>query len=718
MGNLEIDGKEVKLCFDAICDQVLRICILPREFSVSSVFTTKNLAAREWQEPDIVISRSEEKRSVQAGPFTVEIRGLVFSVSVGRKKIQVLSISPATGDITFAMQKGERIYGLGQGFIPCYNRRGAKYNLALYGQIPGLLENYSTVTPVAYVIGDGWALYFHQPWGGWMDLTGDVGTYSKDDREYGDMFLVNVQEPLDAAKKYYQIVGLPPLPPRYALGYQQSYRTLSFEKDYPLKTARYMREHDLPCDLLIYLGTGFCDGGWNTNNGKFVWNSRVFPNPEKTMRELHDLHYKIALHTIFTPRSLHGELGDDEDVSPLEYDHVENYWQKHREVFSRAHNEAWWPDGDERMDTLSLITRLRMYYEGSLELLPNVRPFHLDHDCPVGFTRWGGVSWSGDVMSEWETLKNHIPLGLSVSLSCTPYYSSDTGGFYCTEEYSGELYLRWFEYNTFTPFLRSHGRQAYLHNPWGWSQVKKTDEMPNEINHQFRDALPLESSLGDELVEPICRKYIHERYKLLPYIYTLAWEASEAGLPMMRPLWTVYPGDREAVDVDNEYMFGANLLVTPVTAQGAKNWKVYFPGKGKWYDYWTGKEYEGGTTAHVSAELDTIPVFVTAGGIVVKGPVIQYVDTEAKKDFDEITVEIYRGADGKYTLYEDDGISLDYKKGQYTKTEIRWDDQTGKINLRGCSSMRGRKNRELKVILYPEGETRDISVTYEAIKEA
>ena len=363
-------------------------------------------------------------------------------------------------------------------------------------------------------------------------------------------------------KKYYKFTGLPPMPPKYAFGYQQSYRTLVHKvKNYVLETARYMRENEIPCDVLIYLGTGYCEYGWNTHNGEFQWHPDVFPNPKETMQELHDMNYKISLHITKCYPTLHGSVTDTEEVSPLEYDHAKNYWKLHEELYETAKNEAWWPDDGDEIDIIPLLTRHRMYYEGSLQLNPDVRPFQMQRNTFPGANKWGGIIWSGDVLAEWETLNNQIPIGLNVALSSTPFWGTDTGGFFCTAEFDGELFMRWVQYSTFTAFFRCHGRPSFLHNPWGWTMFQSLDEIPLELAPgMLRDARPPKDALPDKRVEPLCKKYINLRYELLPYIYNLSYQACQ-GMPMMRPMWFKYPDDKIAIETDNQYFFGDSFLV-------------------------------------------------------------------------------------------------------------------------------------------------------------
>jgi len=543
-------------------------------------------------------------------------------------------------------------------------------------------------------------------------LRGKIGVFEKYPPFYCDIFVVACDEPLDASREYYKFTGLPPIPPKYAFGYQQSYRTLVHNgKNYVLETAKYMRDNQIPCDVLIYLGTGYCEYGWNTYNGNFEWHPDVFPNPEQTMEELHNMNYKIGLHITKCYPGLHGSV-KDEEVNPLEYDHVKNYWELHEELYATAKNEMWWPDDGDEIDIIQRLNRHRLYYEGSLQLNPDVRPFHMQRNTFPGANKWGGIIWSGDVLSEWETLKNQIPIGLNASISCSPFWGTDTGGFFSTEEFDGELFMRWVEFSTFTPFFRAHGRPSFLHNPWGWTMFKSLDEIPLEIPSNMPESKPpLKNILPDERVEPVCKKYINLRYELLPYIYNLAYQASHDGIPMMRPMWYKYPHDETAAKIDNQFFLGDSLLVAPVTSKGKEEWTVYLP-SGKWYDFWTGNEFNGNKYVTVPAPYDVIPVFVPAGGILAKAPVVQYVDTHKKGDFDPLTIVVYAGADGHYTLYEDDGISMGYKRGECTITEFKWDDKAGIMEAKGSSTMFKGKTRTIKLIIMPEGRTENLVITY------
>ncbi len=675
-----IEKMHVKICPELIDENTLRIPILPVDENVADVFSAIDLAeGRAWGQSSLTITEDGE---YALAPFTVKVAGQAITVLRSGRVVQALTLEDR--GISFPLGSS-RIYGLGHGYKLHPNRRGGVYDLRVDGQVPGIIQNHGATSAVGYVIGsEGWALYFHQPWKGCIDLTGDAGRFTVPEllpAQYADIFVAAFDHMADAARAYYRLTGLPPMPPKYALGYQQSYRTLVHEgENEVLKTARYMRKHDLPCDLLIYLGSGYCEHGWNSMNGNFDFDPLAFPDPEGMMEELHALGYKVSLHITKCHTGLHGRVGD-ENVSPLEYDHARNYWQVHERLYQRAKNECWWPDDADEVDLRQRLARHRMYYEGSLLLNPDLRPFQMQRNACAGHTKWGAAIWTGDVLSEWETFRNQIAIGLNAGLSCSPYWGTDTGGFFCTEEYTGELFLRWFQFSAFTPFFRGHGRPSYLHNPWGWTQ-HTWEHMPLERRGEW-DGLPPRDSLPDDRVEPICRKYLHLRYALLPYLYTLFHEASASGTPIMRPLWFHDAQDETAAALSSEYLLGDSLLVAPVTSKGAESWPVYLP-RGQWYNYWTDEIHEGCQWIETAAPLDTLPLFVRAGSVLPFGPVTQHVETNAD-DFDALCLKVYPGASAAYELYEDDGLTLGYQRGEHTATLLRWHDDTASLAAEGRS---------------------------------
>ena len=265
------------------------------------------------------------------------------------------------------------------------------------------------------------------------------------------------------------------------------------------------------------------------------------------------------------PRNLFGASITESSDSRL---HIRNYWARHRDTFALG-VDGWWPDDGDELPLEARLTRHRCYYEGALQDRPNVRPWSLHRTGYAGSQRYGGWIWSGDTDGKWETLAAHVSIGLNHGLSLTPFWGSDTGGFYPTRELTGELYARWFQFSAFCPSFRSHGRTWKLRLPWGWN----TGEFGPIENNTNVDR----TELRNPDVEPICRKYLELRYRLLPYNYTLAREACDTGLPMMRALWLHYPDDAEAVKLGTEYLWGRDLLVAPVVEKGAKTRRLYLP---------------------------------------------------------------------------------------------------------------------------------------------
>ena len=264
---------------------------------------------------------------------------------------------------------------------------------------------------------------------------------------------------------------------------------------------------------------------------------------------------------------------------------VSCYWPSHKPLTDMG-VDGWWPDEGDWLDVSSRITRHRMYYEGPLSERPNVRPWNLQRNGAPGIAQYGGWVWSGDISSSWRTFAAQVKVGQNSSLSVSPYWGTDIGGFYpsTNREYTGELYARWFQFAAFCPSFRSHGRTWWLHRPWGWNT--------GETGPIESRPAPDPSELHNAAIEPVCRKYLDLRYQLMPYTYGLAREAHDTGLPLMRALWLHYPDDPEAVKLGDEYLWGRDLLIAPVTEKDAKTRRVYLPA-GTWFDWWTGEKVEG-----------------------------------------------------------------------------------------------------------------------------
>jgi alpha-glucosidase/alpha-D-xyloside xylohydrolase len=357
----------------------------------------------------------------------------------------------------------------------------------------------------------------------------------------------------------------------------------------------------------------------------------------------------------------------------------------HRTLLA-AGADGWWPDEGDALNTPSRLTRIRMYWEGSQIDRPNQRPFALHRNGYAGMQRYGAFLWSGDVSSLWETLKNHVPVAVNVGLSGIPYWGTDIAGFVPTKELTGELYVRWFQFAAFNTLFRSHGRTWKLRLPWGWNTGETGPvETPN---------VPLDpKELHNAAVEPICRKYLELRYRMMPYLYSAVREATVTGMPVLRALWLHYPDDPAAVLRGDQYLWGRDVLVAPVVEQGATSRKLYLP-RGNWYDYWTNERLEGGREITRKVDLETTPLYVRAGAIIPMGPVKQYT---AEKVDAPLTVVIYPGANGSFLLYDDDGASFNYRKGEWTGLEMAWNDARKSLSVRLAPGSKLLGDRDLEI---------------------
>jgi Glycosyl hydrolases family 31 len=268
------------------------------------------------------------------------------------------------------------------------------------------------------------------------------------------------------------------------------------------------------------------------------------------------------------------------------------WWAAHQELV-RLGVGGWWLDGGEGPPATARLAggdgtllhnmydrmRHQAFAEGEAATRPDQRVFLLCRSGAAGMQRFGASTWSGDVNNDFPTLEAQVPLGLNTGLSGVPYWGTDVGGFFHAVPETGELYARWFQLGAFTPIFRSHGWVWREHVPWAH---------------------------GPE-VESICRRYAELRYRLLPHTYTLAWQAHTLGLPLMRPLVLNYPDDPRTWTLDHQYLWGDDLLVAPVTREGATAWPVYVP-RGSWYDFWTGQRHEGPTGVTLAAPIDRLPL--------------------------------------------------------------------------------------------------------------
>ena len=517
--------------------------------------------------PQSIVNRgalvAAAEQRVASGDLMVRVlEGASPSIVITRagRPVQTITLDRDDATVSFAIG-GAPIFGLGEGG-PQFDRRGMAFP-SRNGQGGYQLRTHGGRVPIQWLVSPaGWGLYVHQPLGS-FDLIGSLGRFmSSSDALPLDVFVVGSDDPKTIIGEYSRITGYAELPPLWSFGYMQSHRTLAGPDEINW-VARTFREKKLPCDALIYLGTEFTPSGWNTRNGEFGWKPENFPDPKQFIGEMHAQHYKVVLHIVIEGQRMGGAVADQctpdkavpsgrtpDDQWPADRA-VPCYWPYHKPAFDLG-VDGWWPDQGDGLDAASRLARIRMYWEGPQLWRPNERPFALHRNGSPGMQRYGAFLWSGDVYSTWETLATHVPVAINTGLSGIPFWGTDIGGFVPTAEYTGELHVRWFQFGTFNPLFRSHGRSWQLRLPFGWN--RGTVGISEWAGYGGGAGDPPPEALRDERVEPICRKYLELRYRLMPYLYSAVRECAETNLPIIRSMWLHYPDDPIAVARLNDHV--------------------------------------------------------------------------------------------------------------------------------------------------------------------
>jgi alpha-D-xyloside xylohydrolase len=312
----------------------------------------------------------------------------------------------------------------------------------------------------------------------------------------------------------------------------------------------------------------------------------------------------------------------------------------------------------EFLNTYSLVNADAIY-TGQRKVDPNRRVFLLTRSGFAGLQRYSTATWSGDIGTRWEDMKAQISAGLNYALSGIPYWTMDIGGFCVEHRYERaeegsedleewrELNTRWYQFGTFLPLYRAHGQYPF-----------------REVFHIAPEDHPAYRSIV---------RYNRLRYHLMPYIYSLGGKVHFEDYTLMRALVMDFPGDPEVKGISDQYLFGPALMICPVYLYKAREREVHFPGNGGWYDIYSGKFHEGNQTRMVAAPYEQVPIYAAAGSIIPMGPEIQYV---GEKPGAPLTVFVYAGQDGTFTLYEDEGINYNYEKGAYSTIVLSYDDES------------------------------------------
>jgi alpha-glucosidase/alpha-D-xyloside xylohydrolase len=734
-------GQAARLDVGAAGAHAVRISLRPASLG-DSVFWSPGVVSR--PAPSLSLRTLSKPVTARVGALTVEVKPSPLTVVVKRPGGAVVQSVTFENDGTLSFALDDRpVLGMGEGGprpqpgTPWrqqpiqFDRRGKLDTMEPRWQS----DAYGSRNPVAMLVGTkGWGLFVPTPWGQvdlrdpargvllpWKPTDRDRAPQNERNQQQAagkglppvdrvlpgvfDVFVFDAREPAAMMKDFSTITGPAVLPPKWALGYMQSHRTLEDENQI-LGIVDTFRAKRIPVDAVIYLGTGFTPRGWNTKQPSFEFNPEVFKRDGKTvLADFHAKHVKVVVHMVPFDRdklpTLHGTIpakpGEIVDDS-----HIASYWAKHVDLV-KAGVDAFWPDEGDWFNLFERVKRHQLYYQGPLSTTPNVRPWSLHRNGYAGIAQWGGWVWSGDTESSWKTLEGQIAVGLNYGLSIAPFWGSDIGGFYPNAEFTGEMYARWFQFAAFCGSFRAHGRTWQTRLPWGWGS---SDMGPRETNNANQDSNPnnprniQQSAMNNPTIEPVVKKYDELRYQLMPYTYTATREARDLGLPLMRAMWLHYPTDTIAARIGDQYLWGRDLLIAPVHEKGATQRTVYLPA-GEWYDWWTNARSTGGRMVTRDVDLATMPIYVRAGAIIPVDPIRQYTSEAVTEP---TTVRVYRGANGSYSLYADDGISQDYLSGRGTSfTRMAWNDRTKQLTFEG-----GAPARAFNVQLLPENVTKAV----------
>lgn len=700
---LILEGEGRIFSFSFLREEIIRFKVLEEGVDESSEF---KVAIEKTPSKIKVSNISDNEIKASLGSTAVLINLNPFSFKVyrdGKEKLSTDNVAfidrrNEESIFRFNLSPEERIYGLGQDHMADLNQRGKErrcwhqwngFRRSGNDSVPFLLssENYGlfldTSWPVRFNIGgdkvperntgNEWA---PSPWD--WDLPSGEGNPNKlavllYGSKVADFYIILGEDFNEITENYYDITGLPRLLPKWAYGFIQCKNRYRSEEEL-LWLGKKFRERGIPGDVLVI------DWLWFKEFGDLEWNRDYWQHPEETFKRLSELGFKImqAQHPFVDRKSLKYELFKEKgylnnvppDARPT-FDHSnpearKGWWEKIKKLYETGIRGYWTDMGEieehkpgtmsylgprEKVHNIYTLLWTKGLYENQRETF-GTRSFSLARTFWCGIHRYSVAMWSGDIDSSWDVLKDQVVVGQDVTLTGMPYWCTDIGGFFFHPDFTSELYIRWFQWGTFCPIFRTHGTRPE-NEPWSFG--KETEE--------------------------ILKRFIKLRYKLMPYIYSLAHKVT-TGKQIMRAMVVDYPDDKNAYESKYQFMFG-DVLVAPVVEKNARIKEVYLP-KGYWYDFWTGKRYKGERFLNVPAPMDKIPLFVRNSSIIpMNTQDIMYVDERPLK---EIDINIYTPINGEFEIYEDDGITYSYEEGKFAKIKISACETEEKLMIKVTSS--------------------------------
>jgi oligosaccharide 4-alpha-D-glucosyltransferase len=574
----------------------------------------------------------------------------------------------------FALDDGEKLLGGGQRVLGM-DRRGRRmplYNKAAYGYTTEDKDQMYYGLP-AVLSSDKYIIVFDNSASGWLDIGAtepDVLDFQAVAGRTAYLLVAGDNYP-ELIGNYTDTTGRQPLPPRWAFGNFASrfgYRTEKETRD----VVRRFRRQEIPLDAVV-LDLYWFGPEIEGYMGDLDWDRAAFPDPEKMISDFArdgvrtititepfvlrtSSNWQDAIDNDALARSVTGEprrfdfyFGNTGLIDVFDANAQQWFWQFYERVFEQGIAGTWGDLGEPEVHPADALHRLgvagidatadeihnafghvwaKLVFENQVRRFPDMRPLIMMRSGFAGSQRYGMVPWTGDVDRSWGGLKPQVELSLQMGLLGLAYTHSDLGGFAGGETFDKEMYIRWLQYGVFQPVYRPHAQEHIA---------------PEPVFH-------------DRQTRRIVGDYIRLRYRMLPYVYTLAWENTMTGMPLMRPLFFENEDDPSLIDEKDAYLWGDAFLVAPVTDPGVDSVNVDLP-PGAWFDFWDGARYEGGRTASVGVTLETIPVLVRAGSFV---PMIGEIQTTRDYTSEKLTVHYY--ADGSVdqstgVMYDDDGVS-------------------------------------------------------------
>jgi alpha-D-xyloside xylohydrolase len=711
---------KIQVCSDSI----IRVLYSPTDFPNRKQYVViKDHWPSQWtmasNEPAVTISTANVKVTVARKDGSI-----LFADARGKKLFQdsqrTLTAVEVNGERTYRAEmfsniwgSYEAFYGLGQHQAGVWNYRGEDEELSQ--------DNTSISIPML-LSSNGYGIFWNNSSRSRFNNRYLSALYlSSEVADVVDYYFLYGPEFDQIIAGYRQLTGAVPMFGKWAYGFWQCKNRYKTQQEL-LEVARKYRELHIPVDNIVQ------DWFWWKTMGEPIFDSTRYPDPKAMIDQVHadHFHLMISVWPFFRPGSdtyddmqsrgffidktktagFHPEgqaLYDAFNPAARDY-----YWKLIDDSLFKLGVDAWWLDTDEpetegrdanilvtnkvnggengaRVANLYPLMHTAGVYEGQRRATDRKRVFILSRSAFAGSQRNAAAVWSGDVNSDWAFFKRQITAGLNYSLSGLPYWTTDIGGFVSgdpSDPKYRELFIRWFQFGTFCPIFRVHGTRS------------------NDQNELW--------SYGPE-AQKILVSYDRLRYRLLPYIYSLAWMTTNQGYTPMRAMAMDFRTDVRAANIGDQFMYGPALLVNPVTEPAATTRRMYLPA-GKWFDFWSGESLEGSREIEAAAPLDRIPLYVRAGSILTMGPDEEW---STQKPEDPIELRVYAGVDGDFVLYEDENDTYDYEKGAYATIPLHWDDaqHTLTIGARQGGFPGMLANRTLHVVFVGENHGAGIEAT-------